>query len=402
MSTPVVENHRAVRTFVAYRVVSRGYFHLSILFVYLLTRDHSVLEVALVLGSYGLALAALTPVSSRLVARLGPVRALIAGEVLKAAGLVLLAVGAASVPVAVFAQVVNALGFALAMSADTTVINRLAGPARVRSLQASTQSWMFVSLLVSGVAGGALYLVDPRLPLAAGAAAALAAAGLALTLPRNDAAPAGVAGAPSAPPSDTARRMTAPEIRWVTYYVLTRGFMLGSFIGLLPYLVFQRLDVDVLGLSLVLGSYTLAAFVTARYSQQILRRAGQRTVAVATGVVLLLSLVVFAVSTSLAAVVLAMILLGAASGGVRPATLGELSRAAAEHRGGAVPGWLLSRMEGAFGLCNAVVVLAGGVVIQFWSFPAAMLALAVLYVLVQAVTTVVANRASVDTAITYS
>jgi predicted MFS family arabinose efflux permease len=196
--------------------------------------------------------------------------------------------------------------------------------------------------------------------------------------------------------------MTAPEIRWVTYYVLTRGFMLGSFIGLLPYLVFQRLDVDVLGLSLVLGSYTLAAFVTARYSQQILRRAGQRTVAVATGVVLLLSLVVFAVSTSLAAVVLAMILLGAASGGVRPATLGELSRAAAEHRGGAVPGWLLSRMEGAFGLCNAVVVLAGGVVIQFWSFPAAMLALAVLYVLVQAVTTVVANRASVDTAITYS
>ncbi|MDQ1744969.1 MAG: hypothetical protein QOE23_3308 [Pseudonocardiales bacterium] len=381
----------AIRTFVAYRLVSRGYFHLSVLFIFLLHAGHSVLSVAVVLASYGLAMAALTPVTPKLVARLGPGRALMSGELGKAAGLLLLAFGADHLGLAVLAQVINALGFALAISADAGVLNQIAEPARVRELQASTQSLMFLALLVSGVAGGALYEVAPRWPIVAGAIAALAAAGIAGVLARSTRAPA--AGRGSAPRA--VKRVAPEEVRWITYYVMTRGYMLGTFIGLMPFLIFSKLGASVFTLTLYLAAYTLAAFVTARYAHQILERAGVVRFAAVTAVVLLLALVIFAESSSTAVVVLALVLLGAASGCVRPATMAQLTAASQRFRGTPAPGWLLSRMEGLFGICNALVVLCGGAMISHWSFATAMLVLCLSYVLLQTAAELYARRHNV-------
>lgn len=389
MSETAVEDRFAIRTFVAYRVVSRLYFHLSILFVFLLHQGHTVLEITVALAAYGIALSALTPVASAVMARLGPVRALTVGELLKASGLALLVAAPTSLVMVCLGQVLNAAGFALAMSGDPAVVNQLGSPTRVRALQASTQSLMFMALLGAGVAGGALYLLDPRWPLLAGTVAALCAAALAESLrprlPRPETSGSAQRKATSG------GRMLGAEIRWTSYYILTRGFMLGVFVGLVPYLVFRVIEVNVLTLTLVLAAYSLAAFLAARYVAALMAKTTTVVFAMVTGVVLLLALVTFAVSSSLVAVLIAMVLLGAASGGVRPATMAGLSTAAQQGRSGPVPSWLLSRMETLFGVCNAGVILAGGLVTYFVSWTAAMVTLVVAYLVIYLVSEGVAR-----------
>lgn len=386
---------RGVRAFVAYRIVSRLYFHLSILYVFLLHIEHSYAAIAVVLASYGFAMTVATPLCRPVLARLGLGASLATGELLKAVGLAALAVGAHLLPVAIVAQLVNAAGFSLAATADPAAAQRLVARdvEALGRLQSSTQSFMFLAVLVSGVSGGLLFLVAPVLPLVAGAGAAVAATGLAFVVGRAAAgtdgdAPAAGARSPASAPSPAAGgasrvRLLPAERTWVTYYVLTRGFMLGAFVGLLPYLLFVVIGVGVVGLVACLGAFSLAAFVAARYVAAILNRLGPRIFALVTGATLVAAFGVFALAPSLWLTVVAMALMGAASGGVRPATMARLAAVAKQARGGGVPTSVVARMETAFGVCNALLILVGGLLIAYASFEAALLTALAAYLATQ-------------------
>lgn len=385
---------RGVRAFVAYRIVSRLYFHLSILYVFLLHVEHSYAAIAVVLASYGFAMTVATPLCRPVLARLGLSASLATGELLKAVGLAALAVGAHWLPVAIAAQLVNAAGFSLAATADPAAAQRLVARdvEALGRLQSSTQSFMFLAVLVSGVSGGLLFLLDPVLPLVAGAGAAVAATGLAFVVGRAAAGTDGAASAaesqspasaPSPAGSATWVRLLPAERTWVTYYVLTRGFMLGAFVGLLPYLLFVVIGVGVVGLVACLGAFSLAAFVAARYVAAILNRLGPQMFALATGATLVAAFGVFALAPSLWLTVVAMALMGAASGGVRPATMARLAAVAKQARGGGVPTSVVARMETAFGVCNALLILVGGLLIAYASFETALLTALAAYVATQ-------------------
>ena len=123
----------------------------------------------------------------------------------------------------------------------------------------------------------------------------------------------------------------------------------------------------------VSGAFSLAAFVAARYVAAILNRLGPRIFALVTrghpgggvrGV---------RPAPSLWLTVVAMALMGAASGGVRPATMARLAAVAKQARGGGVPTSVVARMETAFGVCNALLILVGGLLIAYASFEAALI-----------------------------
>jgi len=400
VTAPTSPTTTPVRLFVGYRVVSRLYFHLSVLYVILLTWDHGPLAIAAVLAAYGATLSVVGPLTGRWVRTRGAGWSLVVGESLKAAGLLLMAVGGHLLAVALLAQVLNGAGFGLAITADPVAARSVVGGdvAAMGQLQSSTQSLMFLSVLVSGVAGGFAFLVSERVPLLAGAAAAAAAAGIAALLGRHLASPGAATSAPATAGSGatggaaggtagstvagaaTERfRLLPVERTWVTYYVLTRGFMLGAFVGLLPYQLYRVVEVSVQGLALVLAAFSLAAFVAARYVNAGLTRWGERPLAVGTVVVLLAAFATFALTTSLWASTVAMALMGAASGGVRPAAIARLSAVARDHRGGAIPGTVIGGMERAFGICNAAVILVGGVLIALADVRTALLACCVAY-----------------------
>ncbi|MGF7234783.1 MAG: hypothetical protein ACQSGP_07470, partial [Frankia sp.] len=164
--------------FIAYRVVSRLYFHLSVLYVIFAVHGEGPTAIGAILAAYGVAIVIAGPVSAAVIARIGADRALIAGEVIKAAGLVILALDPGLLPLALAGQVVNGIGFGIGQAADPLVLTKMcAGDSvTIGRIAASAQSKMFLATLVAGVSGALLFRIDSVVPLWAAAAASLAAA----------------------------------------------------------------------------------------------------------------------------------------------------------------------------------------------------------------------------------
>ncbi|MGF7233390.1 MAG: MFS transporter, partial [Frankia sp.] len=169
------------------------------------------------------------------------------------------------------------------------------------------------------------------------------------------------------------------------YYVLTRGFMLSAFVGLLPYLLYRILAFTVIELSGALAAFSAFAFLTARYSQVILARFGIQVVMYATAVLLTGAFLVFALWENPTASVVAMAIMGGASGAVRPVTIRSLSHISSTEPGAPPMGRVVGAMERAFGLGNALVIFLGGILIVQTSFRTGMLVLAAVYVAGQGV-----------------
>ena len=340
---------RDLRLLYAYRIVSRLYFHLPILFVFFLLQDFSIFAAELLLGAFGLAVTLSFPLGARLRARIDLKWIVAGGELLKFAGLALV-VATGEVWVAAAGQALNGIGFSLTQSTDPALLGKVAAePEKNAKAQANTQSYMFLSVLVAGVAGAFIFDANQEAAFLASMGAALLAAVIVAFVhePRSEAAPKRAAGAAAAPSIDIAPQ----EEWWMRYYVLLRATTLAVFVGFLPYLFFVQLELSLQWFGVVLGVFSVAAFVGARYAVIVMKRAGQVRMMQMTVGVNLAALVLLAFEPPLGVALVAMLLLGLSAGGVRPLTMAGLG----ERRG-----QLAGIMERRFGFVNATILVAGG------------------------------------------
>ncbi len=369
-----------LRLLYAYRIVSRFYFHLPVLFVLFFRRGATVWESELLLAVYGLSVALTATVAPAVNRRLGAGRTVMTGELCKAAGLVLL--GAVPlVGMEAIGQVLGGIGFALATGPDSSLLVKLQPDRAARArFQATSQSWMFISVLVAGGVGAVMFTVHPYLVCYAAAAAAAVALLLMRAASRGvETAPAGAAPAGGGAPAGGAQPAKRPGLTsaqrwWAVYYVAGRVATLAPFVGFLPYMLVVRLHVKLAFFGVVLGLFTLSAFVSARYMHGLLRRFPPRGLTGAGILGTTAAIVLFSFAqTSLPAVLIGITMLGLASGGVRPVALSGLDTAGLDP---AAQGPLVGRLEQATGIGNAVIMAVGGAVLAA-SFGSLMLALAV-------------------------
>lgn len=382
-----------VRTLFSYRIVSRLYFHLSVLFVLFAVSGLGTLAIETVLAVYGLCIMLAGPISRRLLQQAGPITTLVVGESMKALGLVLIAISPGTVALAFAGQALNGLGFGLTSTADPVVVNATfeGRPEGIGRFQATAQSLMFLTVLVAGVVGAFMFEWRTRSPLWFAAGATLVAVLLASRLPRGH-APAKVSA-----PTTSPRALGSQQVRAAAYYVLTRGFMLAAFVGLLPFLLYERLALGVIPLSFALGAFSLAAFLTARYSQKLLALLGPTAIMVSSVLLLAAAFVVFAFTHDVAVAVVAMTITGAASGLVRPVTMRRLSQISKDHPELPGLGQVAGLMERAFGVANAAVIVLGGILITSFSFRTGMLLLAAILVLSEGAVLALARGSTAST-----
>jgi MFS family permease len=370
----------SLRLFYLYRVASRFYFHLPVLFVFLWLTGFSLLEIEGLLALYGITITITSGAGSLLGRRL-PVKSIIAaGELAKGGGLLLL-VNADSLMFASAAQVVGGLGYSLAAGTDNRLFSRLVDdPDEQARIQSNTQSWMFIAVLVSGVVGAVMFAADRESVFYASAVAAgvACAAVAAIRTPAGAGAPLASDAGPGARAKRSAARRptaTAEQRWWSHYYVTVRATTLAGFVGFLPYLFFEVLRVDLAYFGAVLSIFSLAAFVAARYALAFARRIGLNRLTVATVVLSVAAFALFGAVENLGVALLATALLGLSSGGVRPLAMRGLSRdTSAEERARLVTG-----MERTYGLANATILVAGGLLLAQTDFQTLMLALAAAY-----------------------
>src|SRR5690606_8150451 len=115
-----------------------------------------------------------------------------------------------------------------------------------------------------------------------------------------------------------AARVSASARWWAAYYVVVRSVSLACFVGILPYLFFVEVGVSLAYFGAVLGLFSLAAFLAARWFSGLSARLGDRVLTVGTLLSVTGALALFAASDRLDVGLVAITLLGLGAGAARP------------------------------------------------------------------------------------
>jgi hypothetical protein len=377
----------ALRALTAYRIVSRAYFHLPVLFVFLYRGHLPVLGIESLMALYGLSVAGAPLVLRRWTAGL-PLRAqLLLGEGVKLAGLVLLATGPDAATAAA-GQVLSGAGFALTAGTDSALLSTLTRGADFARRESVTQGWMFAGSFVAGSCGALAFAHGQRLPFVLSGIAALASLGC-LTALRTAPAPATVpAPSRSATADGAAERRPTPPVPaaarfWQWYYSLNRAFLLAPYVGFIPFLLMDRLHLGLSWFGAVLGLYTLSGFAAARLAPRLMRGREARRLAFVPAVLTAGGLALLA-GPGLGCALPGIVALGLAGGFIRPTAMANLE----PHLQLLDPAGrraLTGRMEQQQAVWSAVLLVSGGLLVQAVSLPVLFLGLAVLNLLVQGV-----------------
>ncbi len=397
---------QAVTALTAYRVVSRAYFHLPILFVFFFKGGLSIVTIELLIAVYGVVVA-LAPAVTASWTRNRPLPVVLGlGEAIKILGLAALALGP-NVGSALVGQVLSGTGFAFTAGTDSALLSTLCSGAAFRRREAVTQGWMFAASFVAGAIGAALFSGSSLLPFAASAMAAGCAIAALVPLRRATsvgaptAASSGAPTAASANPAqdcDTAARVSRETRSWQLYYAMNRAFLLAPYVGFIPLLLFEELRLGVAWFGLVLGVYTLSGFAAARSCPALLTRFAPGRLALLPAVLTTAGLALLAISTSVTLALVAIVALGLGGGLIRPTAMSNmepfmrpLSPPARRQ--------LTTRMERIQAVLSALILVGGGLLLLSLSVNQLFAALAMANLALQIIVLAATWRRSAGTTI---
>lgn len=324
----VKEQARYAARVQAYRIVSRAYFHLPVVVVFLTQQGFGPLATAALLALYGVTAALGDHVVAPLRRRLSLAGCLVAGEAIKLAGLLIL-LAPVSTGVAVASQLLAGLGFCLTAGTDAALASTLLSGERFRTREARTQAGMFLISFAAGVLGAVSYAQYDRAPFVLSALGCAVAALVVLPGGRGGLRPQtaepGAGGTAATGPG----RVLPWQVRlWASYYSVSRAVLLTAYTFLLPLLLFFGEQLSVTMFGAVLGLYTLCGLMSVRLSLAWQRRYSATTLFWLSSGAMVLGLLLL-VPGGLLATAGGTALLGLAGGTVRPTTMGFLGPAMA-------------------------------------------------------------------------
>lgn len=379
---------RELLTFSAYRSLSRLYFHMPILVPFLLPMAGGAAGAMLVLAVYaaGTAWATGSGMSVALSRRIGVKRVVIVAELLKAAGLAVIALDPGLLLV-VAGQLAGGIGFGLGIGTDSMLLRARHAPedaAGLRESESRSMSVVFPSVVISGVLGSLLYVLDPRLPFALGSMAPIAAALCIASIPGSTAS-----SSPTPNQPRPQRDQTPTALRFHRWnYVVTRATIMTLFLGVFPFVFGRIAGLGVAWYGVILAAFSLTAFLSARMYPAIAVRlssdeeTARGRIAVLVSISTLVSASLIAVASVPPAlgpawiipVVAAVALLGVPAGLIRPLALAAVRAAPLEptdaHR-------VIAGKEARFGYLNAGMLVTVGSAVEFGSLAAALAVLCI-------------------------
>lgn len=369
--------------FYLYRIFSRLYFHLPILFVFFDMQHLSVLYIELLLSAYGLVIVFTAKWNVKLMRYWEQKHVIACGEFLKGLGLALLVIDQHFYTM-LAGEIICGLGYSLAAGTDSSLLRSLCDAQdqkQYQKVESGSASYMFLSVLLAGIIGSIVFNYD-RFAVFYISMFANACSILTIILIRERNKP-GVQQKriPEGPlersPGSAAANLSPPQKFWKRYYALSRAFTLAPFVGFLPFYLYHTLHVSLLYFGLVLSLFTILGFFSARYAIRVGARIGEHRLMMLMTALSALAMILFGLFDQLAVGLIAIALLGLASGGVRPLTINHLNRSgtSAELRT-----TILSSMERVYGFWNACLLIAGGFLIEWAGFHHFMLGLSAAYV----------------------
>lgn len=351
-----------------YRAISRLYFHLPILFLFLWKINLSYFEVMVIMAVYGLSSNIAPIIINKISQKISSKELVQLGEALKFLGLFLLVVGSypgiISIYLLLLGQCIGGIGFSISLSADNSLLKEISiNQENMFQLQSKSQSLMFVSTLFAGFIGGILFSYNPFWPIFAGMLVSLMSI-LVISL---------INSTTSEKKDDEYKSINIllyldkESMKWVRYYAILRAFALAPFIGLLPlYFALRQLDPFLFGL--VLGLFTLGGFIFSIYGRFFLDKINPKIIFLFIVTMLIISYSFFLFEIYLYQLgfdafylpLIGIFFLGMTSGSIRPIIIPKIDFKNIEKQKHI---FVFLYMEKLFGYINTVILLSMGLIL---------------------------------------
>lgn len=356
-------SRRNIAVFCVYRFMSRFYMYLPILAVVLYKFGLSFIEIGFVIAVHGLSLMLFKVPLGRLARNVSSNKSIIfTGELLKSLGVLGLGFSQGDLLLLAIAQLFSGMGFALTSSTESnllfTAMKADGAESDYRRIEAKSQGYGFLSIMISGIIGSvvaarsvtlALYLTAPFCLLAA-------ATILLFREHKTEAVPDEKIEAERGGPGAV--------INYLLFYAVNRALILTIFVFVLPLFLLLSYNLDLMYFGAILSLFSLTGFMIANNFEKISGLLGKKQLWVATPMALLLALGLLLLDTRwvLAAI---PVLLSVSATLVRPLTMGKVFALVGENSRHVV-----SLGEQLFGLLNAAFLILLGCSFSYLSLKA--------------------------------
>lgn len=383
--------NKNIRLFTLYRVISRLYFHLPVLFLYLFTIELGIYWVIFLFIIYGFSTTFTGGLNKKLLNQFSHKQVIAIGEMLKCISLIMLLIGTqqASVylPIIFISQFIGGTGFSIALTTDSSLLRDIASKSKRENLfsiiQAKTQSKMFIATLVAGFLGSILYDYQPNWPfflsiVASGVSTFIIL--LVIDSPNQSQQTNQI--------STTSEKivLTKNQSLWTYFYSISRSFTIAPFIAFFPYF-FIHLNVEPLLFGLVLGLFTLSAYFSSSYSNFLIKLFGISNILICILLFMLMSFLMLGISAVLAtnfgidyfiSGLISISLLGFGSGAIRPIVMANLDLKGLNSIGQI---YIFTLMEKNFGILNGTLLAIGSYILVISNIQNLMLCMALSYII---------------------
>lgn len=365
--------------FYIYRIISRSYFHLPVLFVYFYIKDIPLLQIELLLAVYGFMLIISSKWNVLLGQRLKKKYVIALGEIIKAIGLVCF-LFSSNILILIVGQILSGIGYSLAVGTDASLLRSLFSnemSEQYKKVESSSNSFMFISFLLSGILGSIIFQWNAEYVFYFSIGAnIIATLSIILITEKNiDEAPMKINQRIN---KDIHSQIVPENIFWKNYYALARGFSQAVFVGFLPYLFFITIKVNFYYFGMILSLFTITGFFSARFIIKLSKKIDKRKLAFGTVFMATLSIILFSFSENYFISIIAISLLGFSSGGVRPLTFSNLNTTEMSDNQRSL---FFSSIEKLYGFWNVFLLIGGGILFYLTNFKNIMLLFAAIYVI---------------------
>lgn len=336
-----------------YRIFSRMYFYLPIMFPLLYLSGESILHIEILLAIYGIATVLSLPMAGFAIKKIGHKYIIILGEILRIIGLIILTLYAGNLLWTSAAQIFMGIGYAFVVGNDTIILQQIfkqVNSEEYQSVQAKTNSYMFLALLFSGLIGAIVFKYNITLVLLFSIVAAILSILSISCLDFKKVDEFSKSASSELVKNDAAM-----------YYSLIRGVVLSFFVGLFPYFFLIKFNTDIISFGIVITCFTISGFLSSKYLARHLKRYSFDWLISRSSFLVLVGLSLFLLNNVYFGF-LAAFILGGISGCVRPITISKIDNNfySVEKT--------LKKAEYNYAILSAALLISAGVYIKYVGF----------------------------------
>lgn len=365
-----------INKFLFFRFFSRFYFYFPVIIIFFYKHGLTIFETGMLISVYSLTVVVFTMISGTLSNRYGKKFFLVAGELSKAAGMLLLGIGNQAFVLGM-GQFFSGLGFATVAGIDSAFLYENYAVIRredeYRKAEAQSHSILFFAALIAGVIGAWAFSYHTRLPFLLTLPFNIVAMVIALTF--KELRKEYKTDKFSFISFLSKLKQEHEVINYIALYASVRAVIMTVFIGLLPLYLFNSVGINISYFGVAFAIYMLVGYYFGKQENKIEKFLSVNRYKLLICLSLTIALVLFAIIRSIAGALIPMLLFFAA-GSIRPLAIGNINQLLKNK---SIRSEILSFTELVFGILNVIFVLFSFYIYEKYSLTIAFFALLILF-----------------------